>query len=57
MAFDEQKRENERRALEAVAAINSGANPAAEAFALSNEFTDRQTALLSLWLRRVFGRR
>ena len=57
MAFDEQKRENERRALEAVAAINSGANPAAEAFALSNEFTDRQTALFSLWLRRVFGRR
>ena len=46
--------ENEKRALAAIAAINGGANPTGEAFALSNEFTDRQTARLTAWLRRLF---
>ena len=46
--------ESEKRALEAIAAINAGANPAGEAFALSNEFTDRHTARFEAWLRRVF---
>ena len=43
--------DNEKRALEAIAAINAGANPAAEAFSLSNEFSDRQVARLRTWLR------
>ena len=46
--------ENEKRALEAIAAINAGANPTREAFTLSNEFTDRQSARLSAWVRRLF---
>ena len=48
--------ENEKRALEAIAAVNAGANPTQEAFTLSNEFTDRQTARLTAWWRRVFTR-
>jgi len=46
--------DNEKRALEAIAAINAGASPSAEAFSLSNEFTDRQTARLRTWLRTLF---
>jgi len=46
--------ENEKRALEAIAAVNAGANPTWEAFKLSNEFTDRQTARFAAWLRRLF---
>jgi len=46
--------DNEKRALEAIAAINAGASPSAEAFSLSNEFTDRQTARLRTWLRQLF---
>lgn len=38
------------RALEAVKAINAGANPAYEAYVLANEFTDRHTARLWAWL-------
>ncbi len=49
--------ENEKRALEAIAAVNAGANPTAEAFTLSNEFTDRQTARLAAWWRRHFSKR
>ncbi len=48
--------ENEERALEAIARVNAGAHPGAEAFALSNEFTDRQTARLAAWLRRILRR-
>ena len=46
--------DNEKRALEAIAAISAGANPAAEAFSLSNEFSDRQAARLRTWLRTLF---
>lgn len=46
----------EKRALEAIAAINAGANPTHEAYALANEFTDRHTARFAAWLRRVFRR-
>ncbi|SDO32071.1 hypothetical protein SAMN04487848_0376 [Microbacterium sp. ru370.1] len=42
----------EDRALRALRAIDDGADIGAEAFALSNEFTDRHTARLSAWLRR-----
>jgi hypothetical protein len=42
----------EERALEAIWAIGAGADPTAEAFRLSNEFTDRQTARFWAWLRR-----
>ena len=48
--------DNEKRALEAIAAINAGANPTLAALTLSNEFTDRQTARFRAWLRRVFTR-
>jgi hypothetical protein len=41
------------RALEAVKAINAGANPTYEAYVLANEFTDRHTARFSVWLRRL----
>ena len=46
--------ENEKRALEAIAAVAAGANPTREAYTLSNEFTDRQSARVAAWLRRVF---
>ncbi len=49
--------ENEKRALEAIVAVNAGANPTWEAFKLSNEFTDRQTARFAAWWRRVIRRR
>lgn len=49
--------ENEKRALEAIAAINAGANPSWEAYKLSNEFTDSLVARFVAWLRRVFGKR
>jgi hypothetical protein len=46
----------EKSARDAIARIAAGADPGAEAFALSNAFTDRQTARLRAWLRRVFRR-
>ena len=49
--------ENEKRALEAIAAVNEGANPTWEAYKLSNEFTDRHTARFEAWFRRVFSKR
>ena len=49
--------DNEKRALEAIAAINAGANPSWEAFKLSNEFTDSLLARFAAWLRHVFGKR
>jgi hypothetical protein len=42
----------QERAVAAISAIMSGADLTTEAMALSNEFTDRQTARLSSWLRR-----
>jgi hypothetical protein len=46
----------EERALEAIKAVAEGANPTQEAFRLSNEFTDRQTARFWAWLRRLKSR-
>ena len=46
-----------RRAEEAVRAIAEGAQPGAEAFKLSNEFTDEWTTRLAARLRRLFRRR
>ena len=46
-----------KRAEDAVRAIADGAQPGAEAFRLSNEFTDEWTARLATRLRRILGRR
>ena len=46
----------EERALQAIRAIQDGANPSAEAYLLANQFTDSHTARLRAWLRRVFRR-
>ncbi len=43
----------EQRALRALRAIDDGADIGAEALKLSNEFTDRHTARLSAWVRRL----
>ncbi|QJU52192.1 hypothetical protein SCB71_14000 [Herbiconiux sp. KACC 21604] len=55
MRDDERMRqadEQERRAHETLASIGRGGDLGAETLALSNEFTDRQTARLGAWLRR-----
>ena len=44
------------RALEAIRAINEGANPTYEAYTLANEFTDSLTGRFTAWLRRLFRR-
>ena len=49
--MDGEERSQQERALDAVAAINAGADPAAEAFALANDYTDGLTARLGRWLR------
>lgn len=46
----------EKDAREVIARISAGARPGPEAFALSNAFTDRQTARLRAWLKRIFRR-
>ncbi len=48
--------EQERRALRSIEAINAGADIGDEAFQLANEFTDRNTARATAWLKRRFGR-
>ena len=48
--------EQEERALQAIRAIQNGANPTYEAYTLANEFTDGQTSRFTAWLRRVFRR-
>lgn len=53
---DETPDARRRRAEDAVRAIADGANPGAEAFALSNEFTDEWTTRLAARVRRLFGR-
>lgn len=50
------QREQEERALRALDAIHGGGDLAAESQALSNEFTDRQAARITGWLRRVLRR-
>jgi hypothetical protein len=51
---DDPPETQQQRAIRAIEAIMAGANPAVEAELLANEFTDRQTARLSKWVR---GRR
>ena len=46
----------QQRALDAIAAINAGANPAHEAYQLANDYTDRQSARFIAWLRRLARR-
>jgi hypothetical protein len=50
------KREQEERAIAALEAIMRGGDLAAESQALSNEFTDRQTARIGAWFRRLLRR-
>jgi hypothetical protein len=45
------------RAMQALRAIESGADLGDETTRLSNEFTDAQTARMAGWFRRVFRRR
>ena len=54
---DESADARRKRAEDAVRAIADGAQPGAEAFRLSNEFTDEWTARLAARLRRILGRR
>lgn len=61
MTTDESERmrrtaEQEKRALEALASIHAGGDLGEETLALSNEFTDRQTARVRAWLRARFTR-
>jgi hypothetical protein len=42
----------EQRALEAIRAVQAGADPTAEALRLANEFTDEQTGRLMSRFRR-----
>jgi len=52
----DESRAQAERALRAIRNVDDGADPGAEAFALSNDFTDRQLERLrALWRRR--GRR
>ncbi|MFS0732299.1 hypothetical protein ABC304_09870 [Microbacterium sp. 1P10UB] len=46
----------EERALRALEAIKNGGDVTAEAFRLSNEFTDRHTARLADWMRTLLRR-
>jgi len=47
--------EQQRRALEAIRAIQEGADPAAEALRLANAYTDEQTTRLLSRFRRKRG--
>jgi hypothetical protein len=49
-------REQEERANRAIEAMMRGGDLSMEAQGLSNEFTDRQTARIGAWWRRVTGR-
>jgi hypothetical protein len=42
----------QERAIDAINAIAAGADPSLEALRLANDFSDRQTARLTAWLRR-----
>jgi len=50
------RRQQEERANRAIEAIMRGGDLSAETQGLSNEFTDRQTARIGAWWRRVTGR-
>ncbi len=41
----------QERAIDAINAIAAGADPSSEALRLANDFSDRQTARLTAWLR------
>lgn len=47
----------EQQALRAIRNVTDGADPGAEAFALSNAYTDRQLARLRVAWRRLRGER
>lgn len=49
--------EQEKRALDALASIQAGGDLGEETLALSNEYTDHQTARFRAWLRGLFGTR
>jgi hypothetical protein len=46
----------QEKAEAAIRAVNGGANPALEAFALANDFTDGVTGSFRARIRRLFGR-
>ena len=46
----------QQRAIRALESIYSGGDLTDETLALSNEFTDLQTARLGTWWRRLLGR-
>jgi hypothetical protein len=54
---DDRRDERERRAEEAMAAIQRGANPAEEAFRLAEAFSTEQEGRFAAWWRRVVRRR
>ncbi|WP_295850720.1 hypothetical protein [uncultured Microbacterium sp.] len=49
---DDERDDQERRALRSIEAINAGADIGDEAFQLANEFTDRHTSRFTAWLKR-----
>ncbi|WP_298876887.1 hypothetical protein [uncultured Microbacterium sp.] len=55
--MDREAESQEERALRSLRAIDGGADVGAEALALANEFTDRQTGRVTAWMRRTFGSR
>ncbi|MCJ1707289.1 hypothetical protein [Microbacterium sp. VKM Ac-2923] len=53
---DDDSETQEERALRAIANMQAGADIPDEALRLSNDYTDRQTRRLKLWLARMTGR-
>jgi len=54
---EEQSRLQRARAEEAIRAVSAGANPAEEAFALSNQYTDEWVDRAKARIRGLFRRR
>jgi hypothetical protein len=54
---DDRRDERERRAAEAMSAIQRGADPAAEAFKLASAYSEEQEGRLAAWWRRRRERR
>jgi hypothetical protein len=50
-----EREQQQRRALEAIRAVQEGADPTDEALRLANEYTDQQTARLFSRFRRKRG--
>lgn len=53
---DQRALAQEARASEAIRAITAGANPADEALALANEYSDGLEVRIRSWLRRILTR-